>query len=145
MWSLRKFRSIRVIAPALLLAGLLMQTQVLFACDLMEDGPPQSTCCCGDQMDDGCEMGGGCTTQDSSASNCCEIFLGHGSEIQATAAVFPPWSAVLLEAPQPPPESQLNTESAFRKSRSAAANSLIGSSLASGGSHTYFVTGRLRI
>jgi len=55
----------RLVATVFLIAGLLVQVQTLYACSLMDE--VQSTeCCCGEQMEKGCEVGGSCLSTDAS-------------------------------------------------------------------------------
>lgn len=58
----------------LLFAALSMQTQSLFACDLM-DIHSNTACCCDENPADTCPMGGGCHSTDNNGlvSGCCNI------------------------------------------------------------------------
>lgn len=87
-----------------LLTGLSSQFQVVFACDLM-GGQPQPVCCCGEEMLDGCEMGGGCGMDENHHlySDCCEVSVDDLSDVSLGGPTSTASQVVLQNAPQPPP------------------------------------------
>lgn len=92
----------RLLVFIFLLIGLNFQGRLVFACELM-DGAPQSVCCCGDRMMDGCALGGGCDIHSATRPvACCEISLEEPAAYSAAPAAQN-HAVALLEAPQPPP------------------------------------------
>ena len=89
----------RTMVVLFLLISLLMQTQVVFACEMME-GQSSTVCCCDDAMSAGCPMDESLQKTDE---GCCEITV----EVLSDAAMEAPGSAAvqvtLLDGPQPPP------------------------------------------
>lgn len=94
----------RAIAVLFLLTGLSSQLQVVFACELM-DGPPKPVCCCGEEMSDGYEMGGGCGMYEQLRldSDCCEVSVDGLSDVNLGSPTSTVSQVVLQNAPQPPP------------------------------------------
>ena len=94
----------RAVVALFLLTGLSSQFQVVFACDLM-DRQPQPVCCCGEEMSDGCEMGGGCGLDEKHQlnSDCCEVSVDDLSDISLGGPTSTASQVVLQNAPQPPP------------------------------------------
>lgn len=90
----------RVAAPVALLLGLLLHAQVLYACGIMETAPSYA-CCCMDDMQKGCDTGGGC---EAPATVCCDVSIDvpaadlHMVQAQDASTVES------LHAPQPPPD-----------------------------------------
>ncbi|VAW98828.1 hypothetical protein MNBD_GAMMA22-1338 [hydrothermal vent metagenome] len=69
----------------ILLGSLITQTQNLFACDLMDNGV-QTSCCCDDDISNGCQMGGGCEALDNGVlSGCCDTSTVIDTGIQELA------------------------------------------------------------
>ena len=65
----------RSVSTIVLLFGLFIQLQTVFACDLIED-QVGAICCCEAQMAKGCSSGGGCEGNGSnSATDCCQTSL----------------------------------------------------------------------
>ncbi len=92
----------RTIATVFLLTGFFAQVQTVFACEIL-DGTPRSVCCCGEQMADGCAMGGGCAMPTQSPStDCCEVSVEKPASLSATGPVTQSHTVMLLDAPQPP-------------------------------------------
>ena len=94
----------RAVAVLFLLTSLSSQIQVVFACDLM-DGQPKPVCCCGDDMSDGCAMGGGCSIDGAMARNpnCCEASVDSLSDVTMGTSTFTSSLVALQNAAQPPP------------------------------------------
>jgi len=89
----------------ILLGSLITQTQSLFACDLMDNGA-QTSCCCDDDMSNGCPMGGGCETSDNGVlSGCCDTSTVIDSGLQELVLSDSNHSkqVLSLNAAQPPP------------------------------------------
>lgn len=130
-----------------LLSGLYTQTQTLFACDLMGGGP-QTTCCCDEQMEKGCPMGGGCQTPPGEApTGCCDVTVEVEMQDPAVSSSVEVQLVDLLDAAQPPPTILTNTEITL---------ALSGESDRTGfdyhpppswlaGTHTYLITQRFRV
>lgn len=133
----------------ILFGSLLSQTQNLFACDLMDSGP-QTTCCCDEDMGNGCPMGGGCDTSDSGlVTGCCEVSTQVDVGLQDVAMTDSHHNkqVLSLDAPQPPPAIIITSE--FLLPLSDLADKLavndFSISVPSPGTHTYLVTNRFRI
>lgn len=144
---MRKFCSLqfrRLVAAALLLTGLLAQTQALFACDLT-DSKPQAVCCCGDQVTAGCEIGGGCKTHDDALTiaDCCEVSLENVFDVTLSATVLSS-SQNNLNA-RPPPVALLTPVILIVTSANTAALIHTVPFLKTSGTNTYLITNRLRI
>ena len=91
----------RTIAVAFLLAGLLAQTQVVFACELL-NAKQLTVCCCGAQMTDGCTGGAGCElTATNPAVNCCDVSISVSAGISAVGPITSSHTTVPLDASQP--------------------------------------------
>lgn len=104
MENFRNLTLRRKLILVFLCTTLLSQTQILFACEMM-DGKPRLVCCCGEQHSDACPMTDACGLfENAEANRCCEVShdtltdeaLMHGA---STADLL----AQLLDGPQPPP------------------------------------------
>lgn len=130
-----------------LLSALYTQTQPLFACNLTDSGP-QTTCCCGEHMENGCPMGGGCHfPSGEKPTGCCDITLEVVMQDAALASTTEAQLITQLDAPQPPPAILTTTEITFALSGMSAG---IGIEyhpppLWSAGTRTYLATQRFRI
>jgi hypothetical protein len=132
-----------------LLGSLITQTQSLFACELMDNGP-QTKCCCDEGMDKGCPMGGGCDTTDAGiVSGCCDISTKTNVGLQDVAVADSHHSkqVLLLDAPQPPPVVLTTNEILIPLPDATNALVIYDAflSFSSPGTHTYLVTRRFRI
>lgn len=86
-----------------LFTGLFSQLQAVFACELMGGGE-RYVCCCDEQSDEGCAMGGGCQDQLATPdTNCCSVSYQPLPGSDAIVSDSHAQQVVLLEAPQPPP------------------------------------------
>ena len=94
----------RAVVVLFLLTSLSSQVQVVFACDLME-GQPKPVCCCGDDMANGCKMGGGCNMDGAMALNpdCCDVSVDSLSDVSMGGPASASSQVALQNAPQPPP------------------------------------------
>ncbi len=95
----------------ILFGSLFIQSQNLFACNLMDNGP-QTSCCCDEDMSNGCPMGGGCTTSDDGVfSGCCDTSTVVDAGLQDLTISDSNHSKQVqsLDAPQPPPVLILTT------------------------------------
>ncbi|HEC27561.1 MAG TPA: hypothetical protein ENI67_09180 [Gammaproteobacteria bacterium] len=134
-----------------LFGSLVMQSEDLFACELLDSGP-QTTCCCDADMSKGCLVGGGCemTDNDKVLSNgCCEVSTQVIAGIQdlAVADSHQNLQVALLAAPRPPPApAAIIHTPASTSGISDTSNRVSPSSLPpSYGPATYLVTQRFRI
>lgn len=134
-----------------LFGSLAMQSENLFACGLMDSGP-QTTCCCDQDMDKGCLMGGGCDTADNDvvlSTGCCEIStqVNVGLQTLAVPDSHQNLQVAVLEAPQPPPAPVALIPTAYNSARTIHSLNKTGftSALPSYGSLTYLITQRFRI
>ncbi len=132
-----------------LLGSLLTQTQSLFACDLM-DSSPNTTCCCDENMNDGCPMGGGCDLSDSDIlSGCCDVStqVDVGLQNIVVSDSHQGKQVLTLDAPQPPPAILSTNELLFSISNASSALFVSSKSLSflSPDTPLYRVTNRFRI
>ncbi|GMR05453.1 MAG: hypothetical protein BMS9Abin25_0028 [Gammaproteobacteria bacterium] len=134
-----------------LFGSLIMQSEVLFACELLDSGP-QTTCCCDADMSKGCLVGGSCemTDNDSVLSNgCCEVSTQIIVGIQDLAAAdsYQNLQVALLAAPRPPPAPTAIIQTPAPTSGISNWLSRVSPSslLPSYGPATYLVTQRFRI
>lgn len=104
MENLRNSTLQRLLILVFLCTSLLSQTQMLYACEMM-DGKPKPVCCCGERLSDVCPMADACGLfENAEATRCCEIShdaltdeaVMHGA---STADLL----TQLLDGPQPPP------------------------------------------
>ncbi|VAW69466.1 hypothetical protein MNBD_GAMMA09-1997 [hydrothermal vent metagenome] len=87
-----------------LFSSLLIQSQNLFACEMMDNGV-KTTCCC-DDASNSCPMGGGCeTSQNTKMSGCCDVStqINVGLQDIVVADAHHSKQILSLDAPQPPP------------------------------------------
>ncbi|VAW64416.1 hypothetical protein MNBD_GAMMA11-518 [hydrothermal vent metagenome] len=87
-----------------LFSSLLIQTQNLFACEMMDNGV-KTTCCC-DDVNNSCPMGGSCEySENDQISGCCDVSTQINTGLQniAVADVHHSKQILSLDAPQPPP------------------------------------------
>jgi len=132
-----------------LFASLLTQTQSLFACELMASGP-QTTCCCDDNMGNGCQMGGGCEIPETgNITGCCDVSTDITVGLDNTTVGDPHYykplltldtvqSLVLLIS-----SAELSTPASYVSSKFATHDFAL--SVPPPGTHTYLVTNRFRI
>lgn len=117
----------RILSLIFLCTALLSQTQILYACELM-DGKPKLVCCCGESMSDGCPMSESCAMQDKSAwsgfahevpeggragiarhentdgGRCCDVSQDSLMDVVMThSSSTVDFLTLLLDGPQPPP------------------------------------------
>jgi hypothetical protein len=94
----------RLLCCIFLGATLLSHTQLLFACEFMQD-KPKMVCCCEQAMPDGCPMTNGCAMQANPAQGqCCEVSQNSLTGVAVThAASTVETLTLLLDSPQPPP------------------------------------------
>lgn len=143
MTRFRHLQFHRLVAVALLLTGLL--TQTLFACELTDD-KAQAVCCCGEQVADGCEVGGGCITHDNTltVADCCQVSVENAADITLSATISLK-SQNKLDAGQPPPPALLSSVIPIKLPAYAVALIRTVPFLKTSGTNTYLVTNRLRI
>ena len=136
-----------------LLGSLLTQTQTLFACELMGGGPA-TTCCCDEDMSNGCPMSkngaGGCEMPDNGIpTGCCDVStdISVGLPDVAVADSHHFKQVLALDAPQPPPALIFATDLSVQVSVHSVKITVndFSSSVSSPGTHTYLVTNRFRI
>lgn len=146
MTALRNTSLRRMFALLLLIGGLSVQAQTLFACQLMDDGP-KTTCCCDEPRDGGCAMGGGCgSAPGGMAADCCEVTVDVELQDVTVTATTVVKLITQLDAPQPPPAVAATTEFSFVLPDHPAHPNLHDYALAwSPGTHTYLVTNRFRL
>ncbi|VAW57397.1 hypothetical protein MNBD_GAMMA07-1285 [hydrothermal vent metagenome] len=133
----------------LLFASLFVQTQSLFACELM--GTNLSViCCCDETQHNGCPMGGGCDDKNGlMSSGCCDTQVKIDIGLQDTVSVDTHHAKQVtsLDAPQPPPAIILAYQISLpliNRSHNRILN-IFSPSTASLGTDTYFKTQRFRI
>jgi len=126
-----------------------MQTQNLFACEIMNDDT-HSECCCDEAVGNVCSMGGGCDTSDSGLlTGCCHLSIQVEIGFQDIIIndVHHSKQVLSLDAAQPPPA--IITAYIFTLPTLSASNKFIlnnfSYSLGSLGRHTYIETNRYRI
>lgn len=133
-----------------LLSSLLVQSQNLFACKIMDDGV-KTTCCC-EEADSHCPLEDG-SIEDSILSSenasCCDVSVQVNIGLQNTVAadVHHNKQILSLDAPQPPPTIIIEYQ-VFVPLKNITRNSPnknIQYSTAFSGTSTYFKTRRLRI
>lgn len=94
----------RVLSLIFLCTALLSQTQILFACELM-DGKPKLVCCCGESMPETCSMSEAFAIQENmDQGHCCDVSQDSLTDV-ATApnSSTVDFLTLLLDGPQPPP------------------------------------------
>jgi len=128
-----------------------MQSEDLFACELLDSGP-QTTCCCDADMSKGCLVGGSCEMTDNNSvipDACCEVStqVNIGLQNLAVADSHQNLQVAILDAPQPPPApAAIIHIPASTSGISDTSNSVSPSSLPPFyGPATYLVTQRFRI
>lgn len=137
----------RTFALLFLLIGLLSQSQVIFACNLM-DGKTSTVCCCGEDMSRGCEMGGGCPMDEvpRTDAGCCEISVATLLDVTMGAPGSAAGQVILLDAPRPPPFPVFGATASIRAPRPIALpSSPFRAPVARNGAAVYLVTNRIRI
>ena len=147
---MERFRNLtlqRTLILVFLCTSLLSQTQILFACEMMDD-KPRLVCCCGEHLSDVCPMADACGLfENADVKHCCEVShdaltdeaVMHGT---STADLL----TQLLDGPQPPPVIQfrpLVPDSLALTSRPVLLPDE--PSVARMGKHTYLHTLRLRL
>jgi len=147
---MNKFRTSvlrQFIAVIFLMSALYTQSQILFACDLM-DGSPKTECCCGEDMEDGCPMGGGCDNAAGEiGTGCCDISVNFDVQYSVVTLTLEQQLVTQLNASQPPPSLLTTNETHFALYNEASNRRTSNNSVAFWlpGTHTYFVTNRFRI
>ena len=161
----------RILSLIFLCTALLSQTQILYACELM-DGKPKLVCCCGESMSDACPMSKSCGMQDKSAGSgfahevpeggwagiaqhdntdegrCCDVSQDSLTDVaSAQSSSTVDFLTLLLDGPQPPPVIDYQ-ELLPITSQQANLRLVIPPHeplLLSSGKQTYLLTGRLRL
>ena len=105
MDSFRNLILQRTLSLIILLTALLSQTQMLYACELME-GEPKRVCCCGEHAPAACPMEDACTMQEKADQNrCCEVsYEPLADEVMMNSPSTVDCLTLLLDGPQPPPD-----------------------------------------
>lgn len=139
----------RILSLFFLCTALFSQTQILYACELM-DGKPTLVCCCGESMSDGCPMSESCAMQaDADKGRCCDVSQDSLTDdaVMAHSSLTVDFLTLLLDGPQPPPiidyQELLPTTSQQANLRLAIPPHE--PLLLSSGKQTYLLTGRLRL
>lgn len=136
----------RVLSLIFLCTALLSQTQILYACELM-DGKPKPVCCCEEPLPDGCPMSESCVMHaKSDEGRCCDV-----SQDSLTAVVMTHSAStidlltLLLDGPQPPP--LIDYQELLSASPQAVQRLAIPPHIPppSRGKHIYLLTRRLRL
>lgn len=130
-----------------LLGSLLAQSQNLFACELM-DSSPKTTCCCDEDMNNGCPMGGGCDLSNSDVlSGCCDVSsqVEVGLQDAVASDTHSTKQLLTLDAPQPPPAIFSTNELSLINASSSLVIKNKPLLLSSSGTPVYRVTNRFRI
>ena len=147
---MNKFRTSvlqQFVAVIFLMSVLYTHAQTLFACDLM-DGTPKTECCCDENMEDGCPMGGGCDNAPGEiVTGCCDISVELYVQNSVVTSTLEEQLVTQLNASQPPPSvlttTETNLDLYIEASNLRHSNNSVASWLP--GTHTYFVTNRFRI
>ncbi len=137
----------RILNLIFLCTALLSQTQILYACELM-DGKPKPVCCCEEPMSGGCPMSESCAMHaNSDEGRCCDV-----SQVSLTDDVAMTHSSstvdlltLLLDGPQPPVIDYQELLSASLQAAQRLAIPPHEPLLLSGGKQTYLLTRRLRL
>jgi hypothetical protein len=137
----------RILSLIFLCTALLSQTQLLFACELM-DGKPKLVCCCGESMSDACPMSDACAMQENmDQDHCCDVSQDSLTDVVMT---YNPstvdFLTLLLNGSQPPP--LIDYQELWSASLQAHHRLAIPPHeplLLSSGTHTYLLTRRLRL
>jgi hypothetical protein len=137
----------RTLSLVILCTALLTQTQILYACESMNDGP-ELVCCCGDHAAAGCPMADACAMQENAQQNqCCEVSydsLTDAATMHSASTVDS--LTLLLDGPQPPPviefQQLLPAYLQVAPRFSFSPDELL---IISSDEHTYFLTRRLRL
>ena len=147
MEKIRNLTLQRMLILVFLCSSLLSQTQILFACEMM-DGAPRLVCCCGEHHSDACPMADACGLfENADAQRCCEV--SHDAladEAVIHGASTTDWLTQLLDGPQPPPIIEfrpLVPDALAKASRPVSWSDE--SSPAHTGQYTYLHTLRLRL
>lgn len=91
------------LAAVILLTAFFVQSQTVFACELL-GGSLRTVCCCGEEVASGCTQGGGCESPTASdAADCCDVSLDVPGSVAAAVSVTANPVAMLLDRPQPSP------------------------------------------
>ncbi|WP_340122521.1 hypothetical protein [Methylobacter svalbardensis] len=144
------FRNItfqRILSLTFLCTALLSQTQILYACELM-DGKPKLVCCCGESMSDGYPMSESCAMQkNTDEGRCCDVSQDSLTDVVMThSSSTADFLTLLLDGPQPPPV--IDYQELLPASPQANLRLAIPPHeplLLSSGKQTYLLTGRLRL
>lgn len=75
--------SLRLTAAIFLFVSMLVQVQVVFACDYM-DKSVQRTCCCEDHADEACNKTGGCE-QNKVTDTCCDVHVSLSTSVSVAS------------------------------------------------------------
>ena len=162
----------RILSLTFLCSALLSQTQILYACELM-DGKPKLVCCCGESMPDACPMSKSCAMQDKSVwsgfahevpeggwagiaqhentekGHCCDVSQDSLTDVaSAHSSSTVDFLTLLLDGPQPPPPSVIDYQELLSASLQTTGRLAIPPHeplLLSGGKQTYLLTRRLRL
>jgi len=132
----------RVFVTVFLLSSLLVQTQTLYACNLM-DTAASPVCCCGEHMDQGCHMGGGCDSEKMN-TGCCDISVEASPYDLSMASGVDNLIVALLTAPQPPPALPVETITLHWPASTETYIERYALPPWLTGTHTYFSTQRIR-
>lgn len=114
------------LAVLFLLAGLVFQVQVTYACGL-QDAAPAAACCCGADMAGGCDGAGG-------RSDCCAAGLTPAAAADEEATAGPALPSPTLAFKLPPPAAEAaplpkagpEKETASRQHRAAGRANRVG-------------------
>ncbi|WP_152565061.1 hypothetical protein [Methylobacter sp. BBA5.1] len=138
----------RVLSLIFLCTALLSQTQILYACELM-DGKPKLVCCCGESMSDGCPMSESCAMHaNTDEGHCCEVSQDSLTDdvVMTHSSSMVDFLTLLLDGPQPPPVID------YQELLSASLQATLGLAippyeplLLGSGKQTYLLTRRLRL
>lgn len=94
----------RLVAAAFLLASLVVQLQVVYACALLDSTPASAECCCDHDAGAGCAMGGSChPSSPTPGQECCAVSIATPASPEAATRATSVPAVALLNAPQPPP------------------------------------------
>ncbi len=138
----------RILSLIFLCTALLSQTQILYACELM-DGKPKLVCCCGESMSDGCPMSKSCAMQENTdKGRCCEVSQDSLTDdvVMTHSSSTVDFLTLLLDGPQPPPiidyQELLPTSPQANLRLAIPPHEPL---LLSSGKQTYLLTRRLRL
>jgi len=138
----------RILSLIFLCTALLSQTQILYACELM-DGKPKLVCCCGESMSDGCPMSESCAMHaNTDEGHCCEVSQDSLTDdvVMTHSSSTVDFLTLLLDGPQPPPV--IDYQELLSTSQQATGRLAIPPHeplLLGSGKQTYLLTRRLRL